>query len=91
MLALGVLDECYKVETKSTLELLHKPVYNRLEHTCWKLATSSNFEEFIAHPVCQAVVSKAWNGHILHQGRLHSNMVKYTFILCQFSPLLYQP
>ena len=87
-LALGVLDECYKVETRSTLELLQRPVYKRSEFTCWQLATSSNFEEFIAHPVCQSVVSKSWNGHILHQGRLHSYLVRSCILNLSKSQLI---
>ena len=67
-LALGILKNCDSSDKEATRELLFKPVYDRSDLTCWTLATSSNFQEFMEQPVCQSIVMERWCGEIQLQG-----------------------
>ncbi|XP_066913426.1 transient receptor potential cation channel subfamily M member 2-like [Clytia hemisphaerica] len=67
-LALGILKNCDISDKEATKELLFKPVYDKTDLTCWTLATSSNFQEFMEHPVCQSIVMERWCGELQLQG-----------------------
>ena len=61
-LALGVLDQCFQTNEELTQQLL---TYH-LEHwggkTCLALAVAIEYEEFLAHASCQALLTDIWTG-----------------------------
>lgn len=61
-LALGVLDQCFQTNEELTQQLLTYHLENWGGQTCLSLAVSIEYEEFLAHASCQALLTDIWTG-----------------------------
>jgi len=61
-LALGVLDQCFQTNEELTQQLLTYHLENWGGQTCLALAVSIEYEEFLAHASCQALLTDIWTG-----------------------------
>jgi len=63
-LATGVLSECYSSDqSKATMLVVHQ-MTNYGSVTPLQLAVRNNNQEFVAHPVCQTVLTTIWHGRL---------------------------
>lgn len=61
-LALGVLDQCFRTNEELTQQLLTYNLENWGGQTCLSLAVAIEYEEFLAHASCQALLTDIWTG-----------------------------
>lgn len=61
-LALGVLDQCFQTNEELTQQLLTYHLENWGGQTCLALAVAIEYEEFLAHASCQALLTDIWTG-----------------------------
>ena len=64
-LAIGVLDECYSSDRHKAALLVVRQMKNYDSMTPLQLAVLANSQEFVAHEVCQNVLTAIWYGHLL--------------------------
>eukprot|EP00041_Stephanoeca_diplocostata_P039357 m.1618112 g.1618112 ORF g.1618112 m.1618112 type:complete len:2175 (-) comp25376_c1_seq2:5314-11838(-) len=90
VLAIGVLDECYRENTLMAqrilrLELHHLNLLDKSKvfRNCLELAVYGQKKEFVAHPACLAQIGKEWYGGIDPQNEGLS-----LFVTALFPPLL---
>ena len=63
-LAVGVLSECYSSDQyKATLLVVHR-MTNHGCKTPLQLAVLADNKQFVAHPVCQTVLTTIWFGRL---------------------------
>ena len=60
--AIGVLDECRKQNDELAQRLIVKALPDFGYLTSIDIAVSAEDQDFIAHPTCQALLSKLWMG-----------------------------
>eukprot|EP00112_Aurelia_sp_Birch-Aquarium-sp1_P007627 Seg1831.8 transcript_id=Seg1831.8/GoldUCD/mRNA.D3Y31 product="Transient receptor potential cation channel subfamily M member 2" protein_id=Seg1831.8/GoldUCD/D3Y31 len=60
--AIGVLDECRKEDDQRAQALIVKELPDFGHLTSVDIAVSAEDQDFIAHPTCQALLSKLWMG-----------------------------
>ena len=60
--AVGVLDECRKQDDNLAQRLVVKELSMFSHLTSLDIAVSAEDQDFIAHPTCQALLSKLWLG-----------------------------
>lgn len=60
--AIGVLDECRKQDDELAQRLIVKELQDFGHLTSIDIAVSAEDQDFIAHPTCQALLSKLWMG-----------------------------
>ena len=60
--AIGVLDECRKQDDELAQRLIVKALPDFGYLTSIDIAVSGEDQDFIAHPTCQALLSKLWMG-----------------------------
>jgi len=65
-LANGVLNECYSSDRHKATLLVVRQMNNYDSMTPLKLAVHADNEDFVAHPVCQDVLTAIWHGRLLH-------------------------
>ncbi|XP_041371939.1 transient receptor potential cation channel subfamily M member 3-like isoform X2 [Gigantopelta aegis] len=62
VLALELLEHCYKIDDDYTQQLLTYELKNFSKQTCLCLAVAANHREFIAHICCQILLNDLWIG-----------------------------
>lgn len=62
VLALGVLEQCYRENDDKTWQLLTYELKNWSDWTCLSLAVISHHQEFVAHKCCQMILNDLWMG-----------------------------
>lgn len=62
ILALELLEHCYKVDDDYTQQLLTYELRNFSDQTCLSLAVAANHREFVAHTCCQMLLNDMWMG-----------------------------
>ncbi|XP_031570497.1 transient receptor potential cation channel subfamily M member 3-like [Actinia tenebrosa] len=61
-IALGLLDECYRLHEDATQKLLTYHLGYWGGQTCLSLAVAMQHEEFVAHSCCQSIMTEIWMG-----------------------------
>ncbi|XP_033750310.1 LOW QUALITY PROTEIN: transient receptor potential cation channel subfamily M member 3-like [Pecten maximus] len=62
VLALELLEHCYKIDDDYTQQLLTYELKNFSDQTCLSLAVAANHREFVAHTCCQILLNDMWMG-----------------------------
>ena len=62
MLALELLEHCYKLDDDYTQQLLTYEIKTFSEQTNLGLAVTANHRQFIAHTACQVLLNDLWIG-----------------------------
>ncbi|KAJ8304156.1 hypothetical protein KUTeg_017739 [Tegillarca granosa] len=62
VLALELLEHCYKMDDDYTQQLLTYELKNFSDQTCLSLAVAANHRQFIAHTCCQILLNDMWMG-----------------------------
>ncbi|XP_064607878.1 transient receptor potential cation channel subfamily M member 3-like isoform X2 [Liolophura sinensis] len=65
ILALELLEHCYKIDDDYTQQLLTYELKNFSDQTCLSLAVAAYHREFIAHTCCQILLTDMWMGGLL--------------------------
>ena len=63
-LAVGVLDECYSSDRHKATLLVVRQMNNYDSMTPLQLAVLADSKDFVAHPVCQNVLTAIWYGRL---------------------------
>ena len=63
-ISLGYLDQCFRTNEELTQKLLMYKPKDWTEQTCLSLAYSIEHEEFLAHGICQALLTDIWTGEM---------------------------
>jgi hypothetical protein len=75
-IALGLLDECYRLHEEATQKLLTYHLEYWGGQTCLSLAVDMQHEEFVAHSCCQSKMTEIWMG-AMRTGNWSSLKVKW--------------
>ena len=62
MLAVDLLEVCYKTDDDITQQLLTYKLQNWSDQTCLSLAVSACHRDFLAHTSCQILLTDMWMG-----------------------------
>ena len=87
-ISLGYLDQCFRTNEELTHQLL---IYNPKgwsRETCLSLAYSFEHEEFLAHGICQALLTEIWAGKMKSS---QESSLKVRLFGAHSSALCFQP
>ena len=87
-LSLDYLDQCFRTNDELTRQLLIYNPKDRSRQTCLSLAYSSNHEEFLAHGICQTLLTEIWTGKMKTS---QESSLKVRLFGAHFSALCLQP
>ncbi|XP_071505230.1 transient receptor potential cation channel subfamily M member 3-like [Diadema antillarum] len=86
VLALDLLDRCYREDEVVTIHLLTVQLDNWSKHTCLSLAAMAQHREFMAHACCQVLLNDLWHGGLQAQKYINIKVItSLLFPACIFA------